>query len=128
MLRLTKAEAEQMFGKAEKAQKYRNKKCQWMGIQFDSIRERDRYIVLSDQEKQGIISHLRRQVRFELVPNQWHNGKLVERKVEYVADFVYMDRYGQTIVEDSKGFRKNQVWIIKRKLMLEKYGIRVQEV
>lgn len=129
MLRLTKAEAERMFGeKAEKAPKYRNKKCQWMGIQFDSIRERDRYITLADLEKQGKISHLRRQVRFQLIPDQWHDGKLVERKVEYVADFVYIDRYGQTIVEDSKGFRKNQVWIIKRKLMLEKYGIQVQEV
>lgn len=129
MLRLSKTEAEKMFGKGtEKTQKYRNKKCQWMGIQFDSIRERDRYITLADLEKRGIISDLRRQVRFQLIPDQWHDGKLVERKVEYVADFVYVDCCGQTIVEDSKGFRKNPVWIIKRKLMLEKHGIRVQEV
>ena len=129
MLRLSKSEAIQMFGeKAEKAPKYRNKKCRWMGIEFDSIRERDRYIVLADQEKGGWISDLRRQVRFQLIPDQWHNGKLIERKVEYVADFVYRDHYGETVVEDAKGFRKNQVWIIKRKLMLEKYGIRVREV
>ena len=116
MLRLTKAEAEQMFGKAEKAPKYRNKKCQWMGIQFDSIRERDRYIVLTDQEKQGKISHLRRQVRFELLPTQYDdNGKCVYRGVSYIADFVYWQN-SMFVVEDCKGFRTKE-YLIKKKLM-----------
>lgn len=130
MLRLTEDEARSLFGKRaeHKVPKYRNKKCVWMGIRFDSIRERDRYIALVDEQRSGRISDLRRQVRFQLIPDLYINGKLVERRVDYIADFVYRNEYGEPVVEDVKGFRGNRVWIIKRKLMLEKYGIRVLEV
>ena len=58
--------------------------------------------------------------------------KLVERGVSYVADFVYQ-KDGHTVVEDAKGFKNTsaaiyRVFVIKRKLMLGKYGIRVVEV
>ena len=45
----------------------------------------------------------------------------------YIADFVYMDKDGQQVVEDTKGVRTKE-YIIKRKLMLHRYGIRIQEV
>jgi len=51
---------------------------------------------------------------------------VVERACFYIADFVYsQDR--KVIVEDTKGF-KTKDYIIKRKLMLHKYGIRIKEV
>ena len=53
-------------------------------------------------------------------------GKLLEREVSYVADFVYTEN-GKRIVEDTKGF-KTKDYIIKRKLMLHVHGIRIKEV
>ena len=131
MLRLTEEEAEQMFGRKksrEKRPKYGNKKCEWMGFTFDSIRERDRFIILDAALRDGEITNLRRQVKFQLIPKQYVNGKLVEHECDYIADFVYCDKFGNTIVEDAKGYRANQVWIMKRKLMLWLYGVRVVEV
>jgi hypothetical protein len=52
-------------------------------------------------------------------------GKLLEREVAYIADFVYTED-GKRIVEDSKGF-KTKDFIIKRKLMLYMHGIRIKE-
>lgn len=53
-------------------------------------------------------------------------GKLLENECSYVADFVYEENE-TTIVEDTKGFRTD-AYIIKRKLMLERYGIQIREV
>lgn len=88
---------------------------------YASKRESKRALDLSLLEKLGEISELREQVRYELVPKQ--DG---ERAVNYTADFVYVEK-GQTVVEDSKGFR-TQVFIIKRKLMLFRHGIKIKEV
>ena len=95
-------------------------------------------------ERAGKINQLRLQVPFELIPNQYETvtvqlktktkqvQKLVERKVEYVADFVYNDlESGETVVEDVKGYRLGgayAVFQIKRKLMLQVYGIKVREI
>lgn len=134
MLRLSKAELQRMLGKErvrelgeKKPEKYRNRKCKWMGITFASIRERDRYIFLSAEAQAGRIHNLRRQVKFQLIPKQYVNGKLVERECAYIADFVYTDPYGVTVVEDAKGMRTRE-YIAKRKMMLEKYGIQIREV
>lgn len=50
-----------------------------------------------------------------------------ERPVTYAADFVYIDKDGHAVVEDAKG-AKTQQYIIRRKLMLRKYGIEIKEV
>ena len=58
---------------------------------------------------------------------QTKRGKLLERPVEYVADFVYWDvKKCCLVVEDTKGV-KTKEYIIKRKLMLYKYGLRILE-
>lgn len=106
--------------------KYNNHKTVIDGIAFDSLKEANRYIDLVEMERNGEISDLMRQVKFELIPSQFVDGKCVERKCVYVADFVYVQD-GKTVVEDTKGF-KTKDYIIKRKLMLEKYGIRIKEV
>ncbi|MFX7845371.1 hypothetical protein ABTK14_24240 [Acinetobacter baumannii] len=43
-----------------------------------------------------------------------------------MADFVYKDANGNTVVEDTKGVRTKE-YILKRKLMLRVYGIRITE-
>ena len=93
---------------------------------FDSIREKKRYNELLLLERAGVITDLRLQVPFELIPAQRINGKVVERPCKYIADFVYEEN-GKTVVEDTKGMRTDK-YIIKRKLMLYKYGIQIKEV
>lgn len=106
--------------------KYRNKKVTFNGIKFDSKKECKRYQELLLLERAGQISDLQRQVRFELIPSQRIDGKVVERAVYYVADFVYEEK-GQKVVEDTKGIRTAD-YIIKRKLMLHIHGIRIKEI
>lgn len=101
-----------------------------------SKKEHGRAGELKLMESAGIISNLREQVRFNLLPSQYgicgtdFKGKevkvLLERPLNYIADFVYeMD--GKTIVEDTKGVR-TEVYKIKRKLMLFFHGIRIKEI
>lgn len=111
--------------------KYKNKKIVVNGIQFDSKKEAKRYQELKLLEDAGEITKLERQVKFDLLPNQKDpNGKVVERKVQYIADFVYM-KNGKVCVEDVKGYREGgayRVFVIKRKLMLYRFGLVVKEI
>lgn len=124
--------------------KYRNKKITVEGETFDSRREYNRFLELKLLERAGEISTLRRQVKFVLIPAQYEKtserytrgykkgelkqGKLIERECAYLADFVYIDnRENKKVVEDAKGVRTKE-YIIKRKLMLQKYGIKIKEV
>ena len=92
---------------------------------FDSKKEESRYAELALMQRAGIISDLRRQVKFELIPSQYKDGKCVYRSVSYIADFVY-EQNGELVVEDSKGF-KTPEYIIKKKLMLYIHGIIIKE-
>lgn len=124
--------------------KYGNKKVVIDGEVFDSKREAKRYQELKLLEKCGAISDLKRQVTFELLPAQKEKstrvytkgrkkgqpieGKVIEKAVTYKADFVYTyTTTGKEVVEDVKGMRTKD-YIIKRKLMLYRYGIKIQEV
>ena len=117
--------------------KYRNKKTTVNGIVFDSKKEAKRYNELLAFEKAGIITDLRTQVKFVLIPAQRgpdsigpkggrKPGKLLERECAYVADFVYFID-GKMVVEDVKGERTKD-YIIKRKLMLWVKNIIITEI
>lgn len=107
--------------------KYGNIHTEYRGKRFDSRREARRYAELSLMEQVGEISGLRTQVAYELIPSQKDsNGKVVERAITYKADFVYTDKDGNQVVEDSKGYRTD-VYKLKRKLMLYVHGITVKE-
>lgn len=109
--------------------KYGAQKTTFQGMEFDSKKEAERFAQLRYMQMGKLISGLECQVKFELIPNQKdENGKVIERAVNYIADFVYTDlKTGEQIVEDTKG-AKTKDYIIKRKLMLHKYGIRIREV
>lgn len=132
--------------KVDKPAKLRNVKVTRGDKTFASKREADRYDELSLLEKQGVIRNLEWQKEYLLVPAQYKTveqyGKrgtrikdkriLLERKVTYIADFVY-EKDGETIVEDSKGYRNPASapyakFVLKRKLMLWIHGIRITEV
>lgn len=117
-------------GEIQRSSKYRNAKTVVDRKKFDSKKEARRYIYLKTKERTGEITGLKRQVKYELIPSQRINGKVVERKCEYVADFVYFDELNkETVVEDVKSkVTRTSTYIIKRKLMLQRYGIRIKEV
>lgn len=119
------------------ATKYGAKKVVADGITFDSKKEYKRYCELKLLEKSGAISELQRQVKYILIPSQREpdtigprggvkKGKVIEKECAYIADFVYKEN-GQTIVEDTKGFRTTE-YVIKRKMMLYVHGVRIREI
>lgn len=112
------------------------------GIVFDSMKEAHRWEQLLLLQKAGKIVELQRQVSYELLPAQYETyeryskkgdrlkdgQRLLERKVEYIADFVYHDvETGELIVEDTKGVRTKD-YILKRKLLLLVHGIKIREI
>ena len=107
--------------------KYGNKKTVVDGITFDSKKEATRFAELQLLQRAGAIFDLQRQVPFTLIPKQVRDGKTIERPCVYKADFVYKDKTGTEIVEDTKGM-KTKEYIIKRKLMLWQFGIVIREV
>lgn len=126
--------------------KYGNRKTTVNGITFDSMKEAQRYSELLLLEKAGAITNLELQKPYELIPAQYEtyerygkrgkrlkDGKrCIEKSVVYNADFTYQED-GKTVVEDVKGYRNPNSagyakFVIKRKLMLQLYGIRVREV
>lgn len=102
--------------------KYRNEKVEYDGVVFDSKREKDRYKTLKILENRGIISNLRRQVKYTLL----ESIKGVQREVSYRADFVYM-KNGEEVVEDVKGMRTKE-YILKKKMMRALLGIEIHEI
>ena len=46
---------------------------------------------------------------------------------KYVADFVYKDKQGNTVVEDSKGYRTKE-YLLKKKLFEYKFNLKIMEV
>lgn len=111
--------------------KYHNKKVAVGGMTFDSRKEARRWNELLLLQRAGMISGLKRQVPFLLIPTQkteTADGKWrTERPVKYVADFVYTEKDGREVVEDTKGVRTPD-YIIKRKLMLYIKGIAIREI
>lgn len=95
---------------------------------YDSEKEYKRAQKLKLMQRAGLISDLREQVVFLLIPSQTNSEGVEEKPVRYKADFVYLDNEtGQTVVEDTKGFRTPE-YIIKRKLMLMVHGITIKEI
>lgn len=105
--------------------KYHNKPIKTDEGRFDSQKEYARWQELKLMERAGVIKNLRRQVKIELIPAQKNDGEVVERACDYIADFVYFEN-GREVYEDCKGV-KTKDYIIKRKLMLYRYGVKVRE-
>lgn len=117
---------------ARKANKFNARKIVDGNQTFDSKKEHSHWLELSLLEKAGEISNLQRQVKFELIPKQMKSDGKIERECSYIADFVYFDKKtGKKVVEDVKGLKIGSaynVFVIKRKLMLFKYGIEVKGI
>ena len=107
--------------------KYHNKKVEYDGYTFDSIREKNYYIKLKLLEKAGKIKELELQKEFELQPSFKLNNK-TSRKITYRADFTYKTTEDDKLhIIDVKGFRTD-VYRLKKKLFEYKYRIEIEEV
>ena len=115
----------------KKVAKYRNKKVEYGGQKFDSIREFERFQELRLLEKAGKIINLIVQPRYflrcgekdvKIRSDRYPNG----RHVSYYADFEYEEN-GEKIVEDVKG-KDTPVSRLKRAFIEAQYGVRVRIV
>jgi hypothetical protein len=97
---------------------------------YDSKKEYNRSTHLKLMQRSGIITDLKEQVPFELLPAQYvkdHSGKEIcgRRAMKYIADFTYYQK-GVYIVEDVKGYRTKE-YKRKANLMLKIHGIHIKE-
>ena len=131
-----------MIPKRNKRNKYGNTKIvSENGDKWESKKEMKRWLVLKDAEQAGLITDLRRQVRFELIPaikrTETVQLKTKTKEVEkteqlaitYTADFVYT-KDGKTVVEDIKPSPKMvpKEFMLKAKLFFWKYGFKIRLV
>lgn len=100
--------------------KYNAKKATVDGHTFDSNREAERYCELKLLEKAKEIRNLELQPRFLLQDKFKDKMGTTHRKIEYVADFMYIDKDNKKIVEDVKGVLTD-VYKLKKKLFLKIY-------
>lgn len=101
--------------------KYNAKKTVVDGITFDSRKEARRYQELKLMQEAGVIKDLSLQPNFLLQEKFKYQGE-TQRKIEYIADFMYWDcEKNICVVEDVKGM-KTDVYKLKKKLFLKKYG------
>lgn len=120
----------------KKRSKYGNRKVVRDGIKFDSEREEARFGELKVLHAMGKIRDLWLQVNFTLVEGyKTIEGKRIKPMV-YRADFTYEratepDCNGTVHwlreVEDAKG-AKTKDYLLKKKLMQDKFGITIREV
>lgn len=126
-----------MYGR----RKYGNTKCSLNGIEFDSKKERDRFVVLKAAQQSGIISELELQPTFELIPKITEEvikhlktkdkveRRTVQRPITYTADFGYI-KDGMRIIEDVKGsdYMCTEVFKLKEKLFRWKFGFSIKRI
>lgn len=105
-------------------------------LNFDSKKEAERFDILSMLFKTGNIRKLRLQEQFTLQESYIDSNGDRVLAIKYKADFTYErptepDSSGQVhwikVVEDVKG-RRTKEYIMKKKLMRERFGIAIKEV
>lgn len=121
--------------------KYGNKKVEYQGITFDSKKELQRYMVLLDAQRNGKITDLQRQVKFELIPAITEDyvehlktkdkvkTRTVQLAITYTCDFTYR-KDNKLIIEDVKASKTmlTKEYQLKKKMMLAIHGLVIKEV
>lgn len=98
---------------------------------FDSKSEYERFLILKHQQDIGIISDLKQQVRFEIIPKIVkivpiqlktkikYVEKVDEKAKHYTADFTYINNKGQYVISEvkSKGTAMARDYPLRRSLI-----------
>lgn len=120
----------------KKGSKFHNEPVTVDGVRYDSKNEMRRYNFLKLMERAGEISKLRYHVKYTLFPKgtvdvrRLPDGREIElkryeREHWYEADFVYVNKKGEEIIEDFKGF-ETETFKEKRDMMKVLYNIDIK--
>ncbi len=124
----------------EKPAKYHNKPTERLTasgavLRFDSQKEARRYDELAALERAGAIRELRMQADFTLQEAYTDSEGRRVRAIRYRADFTYWEydneksAWVRYVVEDVKSrATRTKEYVMKRKLMKERFSIDIQEV
>lgn len=101
----------------KKQNKYHAKKTTTNGITFDSKKESQDWLKFCQMEACGLISDLKRQVKFVLQPAYVNNQGKKIREISYYADFTFV-KDGKKYAVDSKSeiTKKDKTYRLKRKM------------
>lgn len=127
--------------KRKKGERYNHTTVVADGLKFDSKKEYERYVFLKDAERQGKITNLQTQVKFELIPKVTEEyverlktkdkikTRTLQQPITWTADYVYY-KDGEMIVEDVKAskFLLSDRFVIKEKIFFWKYRKRIRIV
>lgn len=125
--------------KRKKGERYNHTTVETNGLKFDSKKEYQRYLFLKDAEDKGLITDLRTQVKFELIPAVTEEyvehlktkdkikTRTLQLAITWTADFVYC-KDGEEVVEDVKPskFLLSDRFVIKEKLFFWKYRKKIR--
>lgn len=113
------------YGKTfQEKMKYHNKITKLNGIKFDSIKERNWYLILKESQNRGFIKELELQKKFELQEGFIDNTGKKQRAIYYIADFFYYDNKLKCYVAEdvkSEATRKDKVYNLKKKMFMYQY-------
>jgi len=91
--------------------KYNAKKQSYKGLKFDSKKELHRYMILEKMLQCNLISNLELHPVYPLMVNGTKIGR-------YTADFRYLNKQGETVVEDVKAkITKTRDYILRKKIL-----------
>ena len=127
--------------KRKKGERYNHTKVEVNGLKFDSKKEYQRYLILKEAEDKGIITDLRTQVKYELIPAVTEEyvvhlktkdkikTRTLQLPITWTADFVYI-KDGEEVVSDVKPSKVllSDRFVIKEKLFFWKYRKKIQLV
>lgn len=127
--------------KRKKGERYNHTTVEVDGLKFDSKKEYQRYLFLKDAEDKGLITDLRTQVKFELIPAVTEEyvehlktkdkikTRTLQLAITWTADFVYL-KNGEEVIEDVKPskFLLSDRFVIKEKLFFWKYRKKIRLV
>lgn len=125
----------------KKRSKYGNRKFIADGYKWDSEREYVRWKELCLMQDNGLVSELNRQVVFELIPAICEDvlvvmktktktkRKTVQRPINFIVDFTYMDSDGNFVAEDVKiaPHMLPKEYVLKKKMLRFFHGIELKE-
>lgn len=127
--------------KRKKGERYNHTTVEADGLKFDSKKEYQRYVFLKNAEDNGLITNLRTQVKFELIPAVTEEyvehlktkdkikTRTLQLAITWTADFVYL-KNGEEVIEDVKPskFLLSDRFVIKEKLFFWKYRKKIRLV
>lgn len=127
--------------KRKKGERYNHTTVEADGLKFDSKKEYQRYVFLKDAQDKGLITDLRTQVKFELIPAVTEEyvehlktkdkikTRTLQLAITWTADFVYL-KNGEEVIEDVKPskFLLSDRFVIKEKLFFWKYRKKIRLV